>query len=610
MKSNHLQISLIILLSAVFFSCNDEFMERYPLDQVSSATFWNTENDLLVYNNSLYNLAMDDNTVPIMMGYHRSTSSTASNASVTYLDLYSDNYCTFNTSRMMDYVNVRNGKHVVPSNPTVNGWMAWSFVRACNFGLANYDRADIAQAVKDKYIAEARLFRGWFFADKVSKFGNIPYFEIELNIDSEELFAERMPREEAMEHILADLTFAAEKLPNDWGDGNAPGRLNRWCALLVKSRVCLFEGTWRKYHGGTNPNRWLQEAADAARELMDNGPYRVYSTGNPHRDYNFCTSMLIDGEWKKVVDFAGNNEVLYWRRYEVDYMNHYNSFFHRNCGGASRNFVEDVLCTDGLPITLSDLYQGDATFEDIFENRDPRLRQIVLHPDDRMMYQYSNQNAFSIPRLIGVTSAFGSTGTSATGYHVIKLYDGRESSGSICITPAITLHYTEALLNYAEAMAELGTITQADLDMSINLLRDRVAMPHLDMTKPIPMDPRYAGDGVSSLIVEIRRERRIELFAEGFRYDDLRRWKQGKKLEIRYMGIRWDDYYKGLYDPNNRCTSLTTNDPVTGIPYIDVFKGSDWDNPVFDENKHYLWPIPLNTLSQNPNLKQNPGWQQ
>ena len=599
---------LIIIVSTVMFlfSCNDEFMERYPLDQISNQTYWNTENDLLLFNNHLYSIAIQDN-VPILQGEHRNSLSDVGNG-LSWLDWYSDNYNTFQAARI-DYTVLSSGKHIVPTSPTVNGWMGWNLARACNFGLANYDRAPIPQADKDKYIAEARLFRGWFFADKVQKFGDIPYFEKELNIDSEELFEARMPREEAMEHILADLTFAAEKLPDDWGDGNAPGRLNRWCALLIKSRLCLFEGTWRKYHGGTDPNRWLQEAANAARDLIDNGPYRVHSTGNPDRDFNFCTSYMDGSEWKRVDDLTGNTEVMYWRRFVEGFLIQYISYFHRNSGGATRSFVEDFLCTDGLPITLSPLYQGDATFEDIFVNRDPRLRQTILHPEDRYLYQYSNQNEFNpYPRLPGVNGGNGTTGVMASGYGIIKIYDGRQSGSSTCTTPSVTLRFGEALLNYAEAMAELGIITQADLDMSINKLRDRVGMVHLDMTQPIPMDPRYADDGVSSLIVEIRRERRIELFMEGHRYDDLRRWKQGKKLAIRRMGIRWDDYYKEMYDPNDRCTSLTSNDPVTGIPYIDIFKNSEHDNPVFDENKHYLWPIPLNTLAQNPNLKQNPGW--
>jgi len=206
------------------------------------------------------------------------------------------------------------------------------------------------------------------------------------------------------------------------------------------------------------------------------------------------------------------------------------------------------------------------------------------------------------------TGVAGSNST-YTGYTTIKGYDREQevAGWDKQVTPAITLRFGEALLNYAEAVAELGICTQADLDMSINKLRDRVAMPHLTLNPP--MDPRYADDGVSSLIVEIRRERRIELFQEGFRYDDLRRWKQGKKLEIRSMGVRWDDYYKSKYDPTNKCIAATTLDPITGIPYIDPYKGSEWDNPVFDENKHYLWPIPLSAISQNPNLGQNPGWE-
>ena len=105
------------------------------------------------------------------------------------------------------------------------------------------------------------------------------------------------------------------------------------------------------------------------------------------------------------------------------------------------------------------------------------------------------------------------------------------------------------------------------------------------------------------LIAEIRRERRVELFMEGFRYDDLRRWKQGKKLESPDLGIRFDDAAVARYPGANVQTSL-----VDGIPYIDIYKGTDWADPVFDESKHYLWPMPLSVISQNPDIQQNPGW--
>jgi starch-binding outer membrane protein, SusD/RagB family len=171
-------------------------------------------------------------------------------------------------------------------------------------------------------------------------------------------------------------------------------------------------------------------------------------------------------------------------------------------------------------------------------------------------------------------------------------------------TPAIIMCFAEVSLNYVIAKFELASNIHTDLDISISRLRDREGRLHLDLNPP--MDPRYANDGVSSLIVEIRRERRIELFMEGFRYDDLRRWKQGKKLEIPDLGIRFDAGMKAEIDPEGAAVVRTT--PVDGIDYVDVYQGTDWANPVFDENKHYLWPIPLSAISQNPAIEQTPGW--
>jgi hypothetical protein len=191
-----------------------------------------------------------------------------------------------------------------------------------------------------------------------------------------------------------------------------------------------------------------------------------------------------------------------------------------------------------------------------------------------------------------------------TGYHIVKVYEvgASHATYNTSQTPAIILRYAEVLLNYAEAVAELGTATQADMDASINLLRARVGMPSLDIAN-VPVDPRYTSDGVSPLIVEIRRERRVELFFEGFRYNDLRRWKQGKKLEQPDLGIRFDAAAVARYPGANIQTS-----EVDGVPYIDVYKGTDWANPVFDESRHYLWPMPLSVISQNPNVQQNPNW--
>lgn len=578
------------LVSLLLIGCDENFLTKTPLDQVTDEVFWRTENDLRVYNNGLYNMARNDNDVPILMAHDDGFDS--HRYSYWYLDEFTDNMAPLH-SRHTRYQQVRAGRHTVTTGDQWFGWDGWDFVRAINVGLANYDKADVSPATRDRYAAEARLFRGWFYADKVQKFGDVPWVDRPLDTQSEELYAARTPREEAMDNVLADLQFAVEHLPEDWNAGS-PGRLNRWAALLVLSRVALFEGTWRNYHGGSNPEMWLRAAADAAKELMDQGPYSLYNTGNPESDYNAIHRMM---------DLSGNPEIIVWRKYQLGvFTNHVQSYFSYT-GGATKSLVEDYLCTDGQPITLSPLYQGDETIEDVFENRDPRLRQSILHPDDAAFYKYHNADGRDYPRITGMSGGR----TSTTGYHIIKHYNADDMIGKAYNTgehPGIVLRFGEALLNYAEAKAELGELTQVDLDQSINLLRDRVGMPHMNLAD-IPVDPRYVSDGVSPLIAEIRRERRVELFLEGFRYNDLRRWAQGKKLETPDMGIRWNEAAEARYAGADIETMV---DPASGNTYIDVYAGTDWADPVFDESKHYLWPIPLGPLSQNPNIGQNPGW--
>jgi starch-binding outer membrane protein, SusD/RagB family len=599
------KLALVLITTFLTTSCNDDFLERVPLDEVSEESFWNTEADISLYNLTLYNTTIHDGNNNLHDANSRFNPEvnfmfTHGNGGATgwfspwYYDGASDNMAPIEGGQTY-LVDMRSGTQTIPVTATSQrfGYKGWSYLKAVNYGLANYDKVDIAPSVRNKYVAEARLFRAWFYFDKVSKFGDVPWVDKPLNIDSEELFAPRTPREEVMDNVLEDLKFAVLHLPADWGDGNEPGRLNRWCALLVKARVSLFEGTWRKYHGGSNPEMWLQEAASAAKELIDDGPYSLYTTGNPESDYS---------AYHQTVDISGNPEVMYYKKYVSGVGLHGNRMqdnFHRRSSYVTRSLVEDYLSIDGLPITLSPLYEGDESIETLFNNRDPRLRQSVLHPADSENLEYFKGDNRSYPRVTGMSGDAKST----TGYHWIKFYNPDDFKAYSSETPAIILRFAEALLIYAEAQAELGIITQNDLDISINLLRDRVDMPHLELNPP--MDPRYSNDGISSLLVEIRRERRIELAIEGFRYDDLRRWKQGKKLEKKDLGLRWDDAARARYVGAN---VRTFTDSDRGIDYIDPYAGTDWETPVFDENKHYLWPIPLDIIGQNPNIEQNPGW--
>lgn len=606
---------MVVVATLLSFSCNDEFLDRQPLDEISNDAFWKTENDLRVYNNSLYHMSRNDNDIPIFMAFDDSFDS--HRYGIWNYSGFSDNTAPRH-SRHNEYQRKRAGKHTLSNSPAWYGWRqgGWNFVRSINVGMDNYGTAEVTDEVRNMYIGEARLMRGWFYADKISKYGAAQWYETELNIDDEDiLYGTRDDRQTVMTNVLADLNFAVANIPDDWGDGNAPGRLNRWGALLVKSRVCLFEGTWRKYHGvGSDADMWLTEAKNAAKDLMDNGPYSLFK-GAAGAEYN-ALHRIPD-------DLSGNPEVIYWRRYERGIFTNHTQNYHKGYnGGATKSMVEDYLCTDGLPILLSDgsqnpLYLGDAVYENIFENRDPRLRQTILHPADQAIYRYGNHD-FDVrpyPRVQGMSGGL----KVYTGYHIIKVYEvgAAHASYNSSQTPAITMRFAEALLNYAEATAELGSgvISQGDLDISINLLRDRVNMP--DLVADPPMDPRYAGDGITAVLSEIRRERRIELFMEGFRYDDLRRWKQGKKLENKDYGMRWDAANRAAVDPappDNPTyvpgTDVTVKTGlVNGIEYLEIYKGTDYETPVFDESKHYLWPMPLSALSQNPNLGQTPGWE-
>lgn len=592
MKIIYKKTGIYLFLAFGILSCNDEFLERKPIDSLSNESFWKSENQLAVYNNNLYNLTKEDRQSVILMGHDALINST--DASYTYLDAFSDNLATGTNSRTNRFKDVRAGVHI-PGNSQLFGYRGFDILRAINVGLDNMAVSTVEQSIKDKYIGEAKMFRAWWFYDKVSKFGDMQWVDHEVGVKEDDiLYGKRDPREYVMDKVLLDINFAIAKLPITWNDKNAPGRLDHWDALALKSRICLFEGTWRKYHGGTNANLWLQEAASASKELIEKGPYSLYKTGDPLHDYNATHRVLKD--------LTGNKEIIHWVKYETGVRNNnvmkYYLYYY---GNATKDVVDDYLCDDGLPITLSPRAVVNTKIEDVFVNRDPRLRQTVLHPLDQTYYQYNQGSGDAYPRVTGMTNLGDEPST--TGYHVIKAYNRAAHLGqNQAETPGIVFRLGEIYLNYAEAIAELGTITIGDLDATINKLRDRVGMPHLGLNPP--MDPKYAADGISSLLVEIRRERRIELFSEGFRYDDLRRWKQGKKLEKPAYGILWDAAAIARY----KGAKVKFKVLADGKPYIDVFQGTNWATPVFDESKHYLWPIPLSSLGQNPNLGQNPGW--
>jgi hypothetical protein len=396
-----------------------------------------------------------------------------------------------------------------------------------------------------------------------------------------------------VDFILDDIDMAISKM--ELAADVGPGRLHKDVAKLFKARVCLYEGTWEKYHAGTdfagstNGTAYIEQAAAMARQVMDDGHYSLYSTGNPDEDYY---DMFVE------LDLSTNSEILLWRQYAA---NEYtessgNSMWnHPNTQGMTQWMVENYLCTDGLPTAVSPLFQGDDSLTVVQINRDPRLVNSIIVPGELDYVALNGDSSFfSVPYMIRCP----------TGYELQKWRTNwlePERNGRTWFIPYIYFRFAEALLIYAEAKAELGTLTQADVDMSINLLRDRVGMPHLDIgaITPDPNWPDYGYD-IPDYLYEIRRERVVELFGEGFRMDDLMRWRAHNLfIGKRPTGTTYTDDIRAMY-PN-----VVTNDDGYIDPFVTTLSGGAYG---FNPQRDYLLPLPSNELTLNPNLEQNPGW--
>lgn len=533
---------IIIGALSVLMSCSKDFMDRYPLDKINDANYWKSVSDLQTYANQFY---------PVL-----------SRIGAYQTDNMSDNQAPAAINSFLW------NEYVVPASG--GGWAKtdWSPIRSCNYFLTRYHSVEGPEEEINQFVAEVRFFRAYYYFDKVKMFGDVPWISMDLSADSEELMAPRDSRKLVMDSVVKDLDYAIANLPEQ----SAEGRLTKYAALAQKARACLFEGTFRKYHGLGDEEPMLRASADAAAEIIDSHEFSVYTTGDTQNDFY---NLFIQDE------LSGNSEAIMIQRFVEDKLMHNRV---RQLGefgsGMTKDFAETYLCTDGLPIALSSHYMGDAQFEDEFVDRDPRMQQTIYtqdrpyHITAEGQYQYQDVPQFD-------------NGMAYTGYRLIKFFSPtqRDFEYQRNTLDDFIYRYGEVLVNYAEAKAELGEATQDVLDNSINLLRDRVGMPHLTTTVGFT-DPNWPDweVPVTPLINEIRRERRVELAAEGFRFDDLRRWKAGELLE-------------------NPKTYLGARDPQTG-EYRVLYPGKTrvW------EDKSYLYPLPTQELTLNKQLDQNPDW--
>ena len=521
----------------------------------------------------------------------------------------------YNADDMVDKSmgNIIQGLRLASDDMSANNEWDWDMLRRINYMLANSSNCD-DEKLRTKYEGIAYFFRAYFYYQKVMRFGDVPYYDKVLeSTDAEFLNKKRDDRGFVMDKVMDDFDRAIEMIPETKDPNSA--RVTKWVALAMKSRAALFEGTWRKYHNMQDAEKYLEQAAAAAKTFIEESGYTLYNQGDePYRDL-FCS------------DKAKTEEVVFARLYQFETLNISNSvqFNIRNdAQGFTRRFMNHYLMADGSRFTAIEGHETMGYTEET-KNRDPRMAQTVLCPG----YIIKEE-----------TKPTPNDLTSLTGYEPIKFVSSVAHSGASKGTMDWPLiRAAEVYLNYAEALAELGgdRLDQTALDMSVNKIRQRAKMPDLNMAAAnqdidpflescYPNVPTSANKGV---ILEIRRERTIELVNEGFRQWDMLRWKEGEQMVNKnkpYYGIYFPSV--GLYDmdgdgKNDLEIYATTQQskPSDGLTVKKI--GSDlilseqdhgyvvaWASQTWEWNdREYLWPIPADQrVLTGGALTQNPGW--
>ena len=582
-----MKLKYLALAGLLGFTACDDVIDLKPLDSFTDESYWTSVDDLRGYANRFYtNLSG-----PSSSG-----------------DQQSDNRVPGNYDAWLynEYVVEQAGD-----------W-SWTNIRNLNFFMARYQRVEGTEADINAQVAVIRFFRALDYFGKIKSYGDVPWYEKDLtDADEEELFKPRDSRDFVLGKIIEDLEFAIQWLPEQ--NAAEECALHKDAARTQLSRVCLYYGTFKKYHnvGGTpSSQELLQKAASNALAVMNTGRYEIVKGQDAGCGQKAFEGYPLYYQNQFVQDnLSGNKEAILFRKYEDGVLMHATG---RSQGvGYSKDFAESFLCKDGKPIGVSDLYQGDETIDQEMINRDPRMYNIIdnVHRPYTVQADGTIETTFSKYDKNSSAPNVSASG-SVTGYANVKFSsaDPTQWVANATTYDWFVYRYAEVLLNYAEAKYELGEMSQDVLDKTINLLRDRVEMPHLTMNVGFtdPNWPDYGYD-VDPLLQEIRRERRIELVAEGFRYDDIIRWKGVKLYENpkTVLGIRVTDKVISLYDEGtfggDKGRALVEYEGKTYIrPYSKDLNdaGRKWAA----DDKRFLNPISKNVMLINPAITQNPGW--
>ncbi len=557
---NHrkLLIAGVFILAAFLNGCKKD-LNLVSEDSITDATFWKTGADFKLAANNLYN-GLD------RFGFE---------------DTESDIAFNFPNS-------VSNG-NLQPAE-TVNLWTdSYGYIRSSN-NIIEKGSANADQEIK-RYVAEAKFFRAWYYWKLLRLYGGVPLITKVLATNDPALFAPRSSRTETVDFILKDLQEAKADLPLQSALASADvGRITQGAALALTARVALFEGTWGKFRADGNATKYLDAAITASRDLINSGTYGLY-TDKGEQSYRYLFLENGDDSRESILD----------RRYARNILGHDIPYQYDGNGyNPTRKMVDLYLDKNGLPITSAGtVFKGYGTFVSEFQDRDPRMTMTMIIPGT-----LTNRVFFPVTKIANWPDK--PQRNFNTGYILYKYMSedplannsGQNGDASIFDFDRHLIRYAEVLLIYAEAVFEkTGAISDGDLDLSINKLRDRAGMPHLTNT--------FVAAHNLDMRNEIRRERTVELTLEGFRYDDLRRWKTAETelpqdvKGIKITGSEWAS--KTPYSDPSYLTKVDANG------FLIAEKSRK-----FDPNKDYLQPLPTKEVAfyqaNGHKLEQNPGW--
>ena len=564
------KIILSLMAGMVLFTSCD-LLNPNPLDNFTEDNFFTSETNVEMYTNYFYN--------------EWTAYGTGGSSEFGYWTTLNDNQAVTGLS----------GWNFIAVSASDGTWNAcYQEIRRANILLKHIDEIDMPAASKNYYKSLAHLYRAWQHFCLVRKFGDCYWVDKELTTeDSDILYGPRHNRNTVMDNVLEDLNYAIANM----GDKNASSRTayNVHVANAIKSRVCLFEGTYAKYHQKDNARaeKFLKEAQTASLALINN-PMFVLTDGVDGYRANYNS-----------LDLAGNTEMIMYKKYVLGVLYHANQDY--CCGstqtpGLNKAAFNAYLMKDGsLPtgddkgvIGTDGLDAGKPVIYDLVAARDPRLGQQI---DGYLAYVGNGRIRYE-----GMAGQDGAAeNTTSTGYGILKFDEPvtlakyrQATNGNETDAPVFWL--AEIILNQAEACAELGD--EAGAKKYVNMLRTRAGMPELKLQN----DPAN-NMGVSDLIWEVRRERRVELmFDINDRYWSLIRWHQLDKLDTE----KYPDQTKGAWIEKGWPIDLNSVKLTEGDHgYIEC--NTTGVHRKF-EDKHYLAPIPSGQAALNPQIGQNPGW--